>query len=350
MYDVFIVLSKLTAQVKIAFCVCPAGLSGCCNHMTATLYYIEEYFRLGMDEEDRKGCTEKLQTWIQPRSKKVDEWPTDLVRLTKKVYGIEKRPKVHTVNSWDCRPTSRRVMQSEQKANLWRRLVTLDQSKKVASTTAIYSATDNAGKKKAIATQSKLIRYGSSCFIQLFDDEPAPSVNRTQQTREERRARVVSKQLKFKQDLSRLVDNVGHDHCYCSSDASATSQHEVKDKPAPPHLIRHLYEEHICIGPSEATELEMTTHHQSQSNLWHEERKLRITSSIMKMVCNRRVKSDVKVFLNNKLFPKDINSPAIRYGQRNEEIAIQCYIKYQEEKGVILNVQKCGLLVNPAIP
>ena len=54
MYDVFIVLSRLTAQVKIAFCVCPAGLSGCCNHVTATLYYIEEYFRLGMDEEDKK--------------------------------------------------------------------------------------------------------------------------------------------------------------------------------------------------------------------------------------------------------------------------------------------------------
>jgi len=126
MYIVLIVVSTLTVQVKIAFWACPAGLSGCCNHVTATLYYIEEYFRLGMDVEDQKGCTEELQTWIQPRRKKVDAQPTDLVCLSKKVYGVEKRPKVHSVNSWDCRPTSRRVMQPEQKANLWNRLMKLE--------------------------------------------------------------------------------------------------------------------------------------------------------------------------------------------------------------------------------
>ena len=58
----------------------------------------------------------------------------------------------------------------------------------------------------------------------------------------------------------------------------------------------------------------------------------------------------MKVFLRNKRFPKPINSPAIKYGERNEETAIQCYIKHQEKKGVILNVKRCGLFVNPAIP
>ena len=116
--------------------------------------------------------------------------------------------------------------------------------------------------------------------------------------------------------------------------------------PVPQHLVRQLYEEHICIGPSEAAELEMTTRHQSKSDLWHEERKLRITSSIMKSVCNRRPKSDVKVFLRNKLFPKPINSPAIKYGERNEETAIQCYIKHQEKKGVVLNVKSSNSLAS----
>ena len=108
-----------------------------------------------MHVEDQKGCTEKLQTWIQPRRKKVDARPTDLVRLSKKVYGVEKRPKVHSVNSWDWRPTSRRIMQPERKANLWNRLMKLDQSKKAASTWAILTATSDASKKKAVATQSK---------------------------------------------------------------------------------------------------------------------------------------------------------------------------------------------------
>ena len=100
---------------------------------------------------------------------KVDARPTDLVRLTKKVYGVEKRPKLCSVNNWDCRPTSRRVLQPERKANLWNRLVKLDQSKKAASTCAILTANNDASKKKAVATQSKLLRYGhlalSSCLM-----------------------------------------------------------------------------------------------------------------------------------------------------------------------------------------
>jgi len=138
-------------------------------------------------------------------------------------------------------------MQPERKANLWYRLIKLDQSKKAASTCAILTATSDASKKNAVATQSKLIRYGTSCFIQLFDDEPAPSVSMTQQMKEERRAKAASKQINFKQDFSRLVDNVDHDHCYCSSETN-TGHHKVKDIPAPQYLVRQLYEEHICIG------------------------------------------------------------------------------------------------------
>ena len=91
MYCVWIVLSQHTARVEKAFCICPAGLSGCCNHVTATLYCMEEYFRLGLNEDDAKGCTEKRQTWNIPKPSKVDARPTNLVSLTKKVYGVEKR-------------------------------------------------------------------------------------------------------------------------------------------------------------------------------------------------------------------------------------------------------------------
>ena len=65
MYNVRIVQFKHTAHVERAICVCPARLSGCCNHVTATLYCVENYFYL-KHEEDQKGCTEKLQTRNQP--------------------------------------------------------------------------------------------------------------------------------------------------------------------------------------------------------------------------------------------------------------------------------------------
>ena len=83
MYNVRVVLSNNTAHVDRANCVCPAGLSGCCNHVTATLYCIQDYFHLKINEEDEKGCTEKRQTWNIPKQEKVDARPTNLVTLTK---------------------------------------------------------------------------------------------------------------------------------------------------------------------------------------------------------------------------------------------------------------------------
>ena len=35
------------------YCVCPAGLAGCCNHVAALLYALEEFVRLGLREESR---------------------------------------------------------------------------------------------------------------------------------------------------------------------------------------------------------------------------------------------------------------------------------------------------------
>ena len=35
-------------------------VSGCCNHAIATLYYLEDYVSSGLQEEEKKGCTERL--------------------------------------------------------------------------------------------------------------------------------------------------------------------------------------------------------------------------------------------------------------------------------------------------
>ena len=70
----------------------------------------------------------------------------------------------------------------------------------------------------------------------------------------------------------------------------------------------------------------------------------------MKTICNRRPKTDNKKFIENKLAAKEINSAAIKYGRRNEDIAIKCYSEHQQKKGLILNIKKCGLFINPALP
>lgn len=71
-YCVTIAIKESTSHVMTAYCTCPAGLSGCCNHITATLYCLEDYVRRGLREEERMGCTEKLQKWNQPRKHNVE--------------------------------------------------------------------------------------------------------------------------------------------------------------------------------------------------------------------------------------------------------------------------------------
>jgi len=60
-YNVTIIMRMSNARVVTAYCTCPVGLSGCCNHTTATLYFLEDYVHLGLREEKKLGCTERLQ-------------------------------------------------------------------------------------------------------------------------------------------------------------------------------------------------------------------------------------------------------------------------------------------------
>ena len=91
-YTVCTLMHQATARVIRACCTCPAGLLGCCNHVTATLYCLEDYIHCSFQEDERKGCTDRLQTWNQPR-KNLDARPTDDVKLVKHEYGMEKSKK-----------------------------------------------------------------------------------------------------------------------------------------------------------------------------------------------------------------------------------------------------------------
>ena len=78
--------------VDVAFCVCTAGLAGCCNHIAAFLYALEELVHLGLREES-DSPTSCLCTWNRPRSRKFLPCRVEDVRLhrAKFMFGKEKR-------------------------------------------------------------------------------------------------------------------------------------------------------------------------------------------------------------------------------------------------------------------
>ena len=65
-YNVIIIICNSTAEVSVAYCGCLAGLSGCCNHVTATLYCLEHYFHEGLFEDDKKVVLSIYKRGITP--------------------------------------------------------------------------------------------------------------------------------------------------------------------------------------------------------------------------------------------------------------------------------------------
>ena len=229
-YNVTIIIRETTARVAIAYCTCPAGLAGCCNHVTAMLYCLEDYVGSGLREEEELGCTSRLQTWNQPRKRNIDPRPTDDVTLRKEVYGKKTRNKLHHVNKWDCRPSSRRIIDPDKARTLREGLCTIKQNKIDAANFAASTAGTDREKEQALAKVSTMTHYGTSCFLQILDDDPAPPENRKDEMLKDRRARAEMKKKQFMQQLSFSQSSVRHDHGYAAArDSLKVPITETKD-------------------------------------------------------------------------------------------------------------------------
>lgn len=83
-----------TGNVKYASCCpCPAGKApfASCKHIAALCYAIEEFNRLKLLRVF-ETCTERLQTWNQPRKRRLDSERVYDIDFSRKIYGRE--PKV----------------------------------------------------------------------------------------------------------------------------------------------------------------------------------------------------------------------------------------------------------------
>jgi len=59
-----------------------------------------------------------------------------------------------------------------------------------------------AQKKKAALNKSLLERYSSSCYLQLLDDEPAPSYSHLDEIKKERVIRAAEQKKKLLNELA----------------------------------------------------------------------------------------------------------------------------------------------------
>lgn len=87
--SVYIIFSSF-APVLNAYCACPAEIDGQCNHVSATLFALEEYCK-EMDKNDQELCTSKSCKWNVPRKRK--ETVTTISQMTIQKHDYSKRQK-----------------------------------------------------------------------------------------------------------------------------------------------------------------------------------------------------------------------------------------------------------------
>ena len=64
---------KNSGEITFASCdPCPAGKApfASCKHIAALCYALEEFVRIGASNREFLTCTDRLQTWNQPRKQK----------------------------------------------------------------------------------------------------------------------------------------------------------------------------------------------------------------------------------------------------------------------------------------
>ena len=95
-------------------------------------------------------------------------------------------------------------------------LHTIQQQKVDAANNAISTATTVSEIKKAFQVKAMLSRYGTSGYLQLLDNEPAPLESREEKLRKERLSRAAEKKQQFLEQLKIKQLHVMLDHSYTS--------------------------------------------------------------------------------------------------------------------------------------
>ena len=94
LYNVRVCLNN-KGFIHTAYCVCPAGLGGVCNHVAAVGYALADFAEKDLRKESRLPCTSRLQKWNRPRQRNVaPRRVADIQVVKEEVWQEETAPKI----------------------------------------------------------------------------------------------------------------------------------------------------------------------------------------------------------------------------------------------------------------
>ena len=90
-----------------AKCGCPAGVDGRCNHICATLFYLESVFKTNSKlSADEVSCTSLPCKWTIPSKRKGEVQPISAMKFTKHDYNKRNKRTLFTKEDKECQSNS----------------------------------------------------------------------------------------------------------------------------------------------------------------------------------------------------------------------------------------------------
>ena len=134
-YTCYFVMSSL-GNVLRAQCGCPAGIDGRCNHVTATMFALDEYCKKRAKTESDPSdvsCTSKPCKWNVPRKRKGNVVPVANIQFAKHDYSKSKKKRKSSITpQHDVRAPNQRKWPEDKVKNMFSRLKEYQEKSKKA--------------------------------------------------------------------------------------------------------------------------------------------------------------------------------------------------------------------------
>ena len=282
-YTCYIRLSSL-GYVVSAKCGCPAGIDGRCNHVCATLFYLDSFYKNNSKQcNDESSCTSKPCKWNIPRKRKGEVEPISSMKFRKHDCNkVNKRPIPSKNDAVQSRTATPEPVGDEKLKVLFKRLKELEKE------------------------TGKVIGW---CHI-LPQDLP-------EQNREAE---------------GELISPIKITESPISIDCIKKRVDKIKTK--------------LFIDDTQAAEIEKQTKDQSSNKSWHFHRQYRITASKCYRAAVLKSTTSPTKAVHDILYGKVVPTKQMRRGLEMESEIMDNYVKEQHKCGHSnLSVEKSGLIV-----
>ena len=324
--------------------ICPAGKSGCCCHVMAVIWKLDEISRkTTVQQVDNRSCTSKPRKWGIPGKRTVHHNPVMSQKLFKPRHASDtpgrKRRGVHPT-LFDPRPSKWRKLDVESvgmlKQNLQRVNPAVPFSKMIPDVNDIVLIDTIVGK----------VAKGSLLHLQLKEigTNIQPSVNGCSSNSLSSVSSCESEPTSS-HSVERRED-MGHHEVSVIQIISPAKQHPVSL-----HEINNRCERikrNLFKTEEEIADIESKTRPQSACQEWYKHRFGRVTASNSYRVgCNHRADtSPTKIIKEVLNYNKAYQSQAMKNGLDNEHLVIEKYTEMMHHQGhTKVQVTKCGFFV-----